>query len=183
MTMIRQRYSGTAPVVRGSATNLPFRDEAFEASLAILTIHHWPDRVRGLQELRRAAQRRIAILTWDPSAPGFWLTDYFPEILEIDRRIFPSFAELQHHLGRITVFDVPISHDCTDGFLGAYWRRPWAYLRAEVRSAISTFSKLPDVDSGLARLRQDLASGNWQRRYGQVLARSTLDLGYRLVVA
>jgi SAM-dependent methyltransferase len=183
MVMIRQRAPSGAPAVRASATDLPFRDETFDASLAVLTIHHWPDLERGLQELRRAARRKVVILTCDPSLTGFWLTDYFPEILEIDRCILPSLSELQRHLGRIAVFDVPTPHDCTDGFLGAYWRRPKAYLSANVRAAISTFSKLHDVEHGLAALRRDLASGDWHSRYGQLLHRATLDLGYRLVVA
>jgi SAM-dependent methyltransferase len=170
-------------VVRASASALPFRDGAFEASLAVLTIHHWPDRSAGLRELRRAARQRTVILTWDPAHEGFWLTDYFPEILEIDRRIFPSLEEIRGRLGRMTVLDVPIPHDCVDGFLGVYWRRPRAYSSASVRSAISTFSKLGDVARGLARLEADLDSGEWNRRYGEVVSRRTLDLGYRLVIA
>lgn len=183
ITMIRQRPRSAALVVRASGTALPFRDQKFDASSAILTIHHWPDRTKGLDELRRAARQRTVILTWDPAAPGFWLTDYFPEILEIDRRIFPSLEELQRGLGRAAVFDLPIPHDCTDGFLGAYWRRPRAYLDATVRAAISTFGKLADVERGLSRLRRDLDSGEWRRRYGAVLGEINLDLGYRLVVA
>lgn len=183
MAMIRQRQPGAAPVVRGSATQLPLRDESVDACLAVLTIHHWPDLALGLQELRRAARRKTVILTCDPLVSGFWLTDYFPEIQEIDRRIMPSLSELRRHLGPIEVFDVPIPHDCTDGFLGAYWRRPDAYLNAELRSAISSFSMQRHVDRGVAALRSDLASGEWLRRYGEVLRRSTLDLGYRLVVA
>ena len=35
---------------------------------------------------------------------------------------------------------VPIPHDCVDGLLGAYWRRPEAYLNAEIRSGISSFA-------------------------------------------
>jgi len=70
-----------------------------------------------------------------------------------------------------------------DGFLGAYWRRPEAYLDAAVRGAISTFTKLRDVESGLARLRQDLSDGTWQRRNAALLGRPTLDLGYRLLIA
>ncbi len=181
--MIRQRDPDAAPAVRASAVELPFRDEAFDASLAILTIHHWPDLGRGLGELRRAARRKVVILTFDPFGPGFWLDDYFPEIAEIDRRILPPWSELERHLGRVAVSDVPIPHDCTDGFLGAYWRRPEAYLSATVRSAISSFSKVRNLEQGLAALRRDLASGEWRRRYGQVLRRSTLDLGYRLIVA
>jgi SAM-dependent methyltransferase len=184
ITMIRQRRSDAAPAVRALGTDLPFRDATFDLSLAILTIHHWGDRRRGLQELARAARRRVTILTWDPDSDGFWLSaDYFPEILEIDRRIFPTLSELRHELGRIRVLPVPVPHDCSDGFLGAYWRRPHAYLDARVRGAISTFTKLPDVEAGLRRLRRDLVTGTWRRRHGGILSRSSLDLGYRLVVA
>jgi SAM-dependent methyltransferase len=183
VTMIRQRPRSAAPVVRASGTALPFRDQKFDASSAILTIHHWPDRAKGMDELRRAARQRTVILTWDPAAPGFWLTDYFPEIPEIDRLLFPSLDELRRGLGRIAIYDLPIPHDCTDGFLGAYWRRPKSYLDPAVRSAISTFAKLADVERGLSRLRHDLDSGEWRRRYAEILGETHLDLGYRLVVA
>jgi SAM-dependent methyltransferase len=183
MVMIRQRASNAAPVVRASATHLPFRDASFDASLAVLTIHHWPDLPRGLQELRRVARQTVVILTFDTSVGGFWLTDYFPAMPAIDRQSMPSIAEIQRHLGSITVFDVPIPHDCMDGFLGAYWRRPQAYLHANIRSAISIFSKIDNVEAGLAALQADLDSGAWHHRYRHLLHRAELDLGYRLVVA
>jgi SAM-dependent methyltransferase len=179
--MIAQRDRGAAPAVRGSASQLPFRDASFDASLAVLTIHHWPDLARGLRELRRVARRRVVVLTWDPAATGFWLADYFPEIPAIDRRILPPLAELERHLGAIEIHHVPVPHDCVDGFLGAYWRRPEAYLRAEVRAAISTFARLRDLERGLAALRRDLDSGAWRARHGHLLERAELDLGYRLV--
>jgi SAM-dependent methyltransferase len=185
LTMIRQRAPDAAPAVRAVASALPFRDAAFDAALAILTLHHWPDRASGLAELGRAARRRVVVFTHDPSAVGFWLEEYFPELFAIDRRIFLPFAELERALGRITVIDVPIPRDCRDGFQGAYWARPAAYLDAGVRSAISSFAKLGEAElaGGLARLRADLGSGEWMRRHGRVLARGELDLGYRLVVA
>jgi len=183
MVMIRQRLPESSPAVRASATHLPFRDASFDASLAILTIHHWPDVSRGLEELRRAARNTVVILTFDTSVGGFWLTDYFPEIMEVDRQQMPPLSEVQGRLGPSEVFDVPVPHDCTDGFLGAYWRRPHAYLDAGVRSAISVFSQIVDVDSGLSSLRADLESGDWHRRYGSVLDSPEMDLGYRLVVA
>ena len=184
LAMIRQRRAGAAPVVQASATDLPFGDGAFDAALAILTVHHWPDRARGLAELVRVARRRVVIVTWDPASSGFWLTeDYFPSILTIDRPIFSTMNELRQALGEIEVVPLPVPYDCVDGFLGAYWRRPHAYLEAGVRSAISTFSKLGDVGPGLDRLRRDLDDGTWMRRHGDLLDRSELDLGYRLVVA
>lgn len=184
MTMIRQRRAGSAPAVQASATALPFRDAAFAAALAILTVHHWPERARGLDELALVARGRAVIVTWDPAASGFWLVDdYFPEIVEIDRAIFPSIEELRRALGPVEVSTLPIPHDCVDGFLGAYWRRPQAYLDAEVRGAMSTFSKIRRLESGLFRLRKDVEDGSWTRRYGDLLSRSEIDLGYRLVVS
>jgi SAM-dependent methyltransferase len=182
--MIAQRPAGSAPVVRASATDLPFRDAAFAAALAVLTLHHWPDRAAGLVELARVARERVVLLTWDPQAPRFWLVEeYFPEIRIIDTPIFPPPEDLGRMLGAVEVEPVPIPHDCTDGFLGAYWRRPEAYLDPGARGAISTFTKLRDVESGLARLRADLADGTWRRRHRDLLDRTELDLGYRLVIA
>jgi SAM-dependent methyltransferase len=182
--MIRQRPRGAAPVVQASAVQLPFPDASFAAALAVLTVHHWPDRARGLRELVRVAEQRVVMLTWDPAASDFWLTeDYFPEIAEIDRRILPPIAELRDLLGGLEVRPLRVPHDCTDGLLGAYWRRPRAYLDAAVRGGMSSFAKLGDVESGLARLRRDLEDGSWERRYGHLLRRSEIDLGYRLVIA
>ncbi len=184
LAMIQQRQPGAAPVVQASATDLPFREAAFDAALAILTMHHWPDRVRGLREMVRVARQRVVIVTWDPETFGFWLMqDYFPEIAEIDRQTCPSLATLAEVLNPIEIHPLPVPHDCIDGFLGAYWRRPHAYLDAGVRSAISVFSKLADVESGLARLHSDLENGTWEQRHGHLLQQSDYDLGYRLVIA
>jgi SAM-dependent methyltransferase len=182
--MIRQRQPGAAPVVQASATALPFADGAFDATLAVLTLHHWPDRARGLAELRRVARERAVILTWAADAAPFWLTDdYFPELVAVDRAIFDSIETLRRALGPIEVRPVPIPHDCVDGFLGCYWRRPEAYLDPAVRGAMSTFTKIGDVEAGVARLRRDLDDGTWRRRHGALLDRDSLDLGYRLIVA
>jgi SAM-dependent methyltransferase len=180
--MIRQRPRDAAPVVQAAATALPFRDGAFDASTAILTVHHWSDWRSGVREMARVARSQVAILTWDPNATGFWLVDdYFPEILDTDRRIFPSMADLERELGPIRVGPVLVPHDCTDGFLGAYWRRPEAYLDDSVRQAISAFHKLGDVEPGLTKLRSDLESGAWRRRHAGLSMLAELDLGYRLV--
>ncbi|MCZ0955078.1 MAG: methyltransferase domain-containing protein [Rhodospirillaceae bacterium] len=183
ITMIAQRPAASAAVVQASAVSLPFMNDSFDASLAILTVHHWPDQARGLRELLRVSRHRVIVVTWDPTSPGFWLTDYFPEILDIDRPLFPAISDFEHALGPVTVETIQIPHDCSDGFLGAYWRRPATYLDARVRGAISTFSKLPDVSSGLNRLDADIGSGKWQYKYSDLLTEAELDIGYRLIVA
>lgn len=182
-TMIEQRGPAKRQVVRASGDRLPFERKSFDAALAVLTIHHWPNRQIGVLEMRRVAKKRVVILTWDPDAPKWWLLDYFPEIRTTDREIFPSIDEFRAILGGARVSTVPIPEDCTDGFLGAYWKRPEMYLDPQVRGAMSTFSKLEHPEWGVARLANDLASGRWQRLYGDVLQKRELDLGYRLVVA
>ncbi|HEU0302252.1 MAG TPA: class I SAM-dependent methyltransferase [Longimicrobium sp.] len=182
--MVRQRPPRAAPAVRASAEALPFRDRAFDAAMAILTLHHWPDWRAGVREMRRTARGPVAILTWDPAHPGFWLVqDYFPGILRIDRVILPPLEEIARVLGPLDVRPVPIPADCSDGFLGAYWRRPEMYLDPGARSAISTFTRLAEVEPGLARLRAELADGSWERRNAALLDLPELDIGYRLLVA
>jgi ubiquinone/menaquinone biosynthesis C-methylase UbiE len=82
--MIAQRPAGAAPVVQAHAAALPFDDASFDAAMAVLTDHHWPDRCAGLRELRRVA-RRAVVLTFDPAyTDAFWLVaEYLPGFREL----------------------------------------------------------------------------------------------------
>ena len=169
----------------GVAEALPFEDGAFDAAMAVLTLHHWSDWRAGCAELRRVA-RRAVLLSWDATyTDAIWLTEYFRDVIEDDHRSFPSLDEQASALGAERVEAVPIPHDCTDGFLAAWWRRPEAYLDPVVRAGISTLAKRnpADLADGLARLRSDLDSDEWHRRHSDLLARDEIDLGYRLLVA
>lgn len=181
--MISQRV-GKAPVVRAVAEQLPFRDASFDVALAVLTVHHWKAPQAGLREMLRVARHRVVVFTWDPDHEGFWLTrDYFPDLLAQDGTLFPPVRDLETALGGVRVQAVPIPADCRDGFLGAYWKRPSAYLDAEVRASISTFSKIPTPATGLERLRRDLESGRWLANNDAIMSRAEMDLGYRLIIA
>jgi SAM-dependent methyltransferase len=183
--MIRQRAPGTANVIQAAAEALPFRSGSFDAALAVLTLHHWADWRRGLNEMKRVADR-LVIFTIDPHHGGrFWLTEsYFPEITRLDRARCPSVAEIVECLGSCRVDHIAIPHDCVDGFLAAYWRRPAGYLDPVVRAGMSGFALLePDVvDRGVARLKSDLESGEWERRFGHIMSLDALDVCYRLLV-
>jgi len=186
VTMIGQRPPGAAPVVRAVSEALPFPDGAFDAALAILTVHHWQDAAEGLAEMRRVARRQV-VLTWDPLvfARDFWLVrDYLPEIGEREAAL-ATLARVTAALDPVDVRTLPIPADCTDGFLGAFWRRPRSYLEAGVRAAMSGLALLDPATLGQAvsRLAADLDSGAWAERHAGLLSRPELDLGYRLVVA
>ncbi len=185
-TMIRQRPVGSAPVIQGAAEALPLADGAVDCALAVLTVHHWPDPARGLAEMRRVAQSRVVILTWDQDVwESFWLIrEYLPCIRDLDRRRV-AIADIVSALGESEILSVPIPHDCIDGFHGAFWRRPEAYLDPQVRSGISCYAAMsPDErDGGLRRLATDIQSGAWEDRHRNLLELDELDLGYRLIVA
>ncbi len=182
--MVSQRPRGAAPVVRGFAERLPIARAAFDVASAILTVHHWTDLEAGCRELRRVADR-VVVLAFEPIvAHDFWLLDYVPEIGPLDAAApaIPSVVEALGGVGRIET--VPVPHDCEDGVMGAYWRRPERYLDPEVRAGMSGLARLDPrhVERGIARLRADLDDGAWERRHAELLALDELDLGYRLLI-
>jgi SAM-dependent methyltransferase len=184
--MIAQRAAGRAPVVQAVAESLPFADDAFDASLGVLTVHHWEDRERGLSEMRRVARKRVVLLVGDSERwRSFWLVErYFPAFAALSRRYDLPIERIRDVLGGGHVQTVRIPHDCLDGMTGAFWRRPRAYLDERVRAGMSSFAVISEEErrSGLARLREDLASGEWERRYGHLLRLHELDIGYRLMI-
>ena len=180
--MIRQRKPGAARAIEASAESLPFPDQCFDASMAILTIHHWPDKQAGLREMRRVTRGPIVLLTFDPAVRP-WLTDYLPGLAALDDERMPTLQDLEKWLGPISVTPVPIPQDCTDGFLYAYWKRPAAYLDPRLRAGSSSFWLMKGAQEGLDRLKQDLDNGAWAQRYADILRHEEYEAGYRLVVA
>jgi len=181
-TMLRQRARNAAPAMAAAAEAIPCHDGAFDCTTAILTIHHWTNWRAGLAEVKRVTRRRIVVLTADVFRDDepFWLKEYFPGINAWDRAHIQPIDDVLQELWPARVERLPVPADCTDGFCGAYWRRPAAYLRPEVRNGISGFSQIGDreTEQGLSRLQADLDSGVWNERYGGLLDRDEIDIGY-----
>jgi SAM-dependent methyltransferase len=183
VVMIAQRPRDAAPAVRAVAEALPFPDGAFDAAMGVLTMHHWADRDRGLAEMRRVA-RRVVLFLCDPQRrPRWWLGEYFPATARLEAARETRLTEVARVLGPLEVIPVPIPGDCADGFNGAYWRRPRAILDPAVWGPMSAVSLISPADraAGMSRLRADLDSGAWERRWGHLLGLAELDLGYRVV--
>jgi SAM-dependent methyltransferase len=184
--MQAQRPAGAAPCLAATAESLPFADQSFDAAMAVATIHHWPDPIAGLREMRRVA-RRVVVFTHDTSDTGwhrrFWLTrDYLPEVADLLAGR-PSLTELARAIGARTE-PVLIPWDCADGFLEAYWRRPEAYLDENVRRGVSGWARVgPEAEQrAVRRLRDDLASGRWAERNRDLVDLDAAELGLRLLV-
>ena len=185
--MRAQRPAGAAPCVAADAQHLPFEDQTFDAAMAVATVHHWPDPIAGLRELRRVA-RRVVVFTYDASTPGwlerFWLTrDYLPEFADllVD---WPSLADMTRAVGG-RAEPVLIPWDCADGFFEAYWRRPEAYLDERVRRAVSVWTRVGSEAEQRAvnMLREDLSAGRWAERNRDLVPLDAAELGLRLLVA
>jgi hypothetical protein len=186
-TMRAQRPVGAAPAMRAFAEELPFDDGAFDAAMAILTVHQWSDRPRGIRELLRVSRGPVVVLTFDMVAlERFWLHEYGPELTAGDGRRMPTIESLCAMLGEGTrVEQVPIARDCADGFTEAFYARPEAFLDPAVRAGQSVWKFIEEdvhrriVDS----LARDLADGTWDARYGSLRSQDWYLGAMRLVVA
>jgi hypothetical protein len=113
------------------------------------------------------------------------IEDYLPEFLGQHSARFPSIERLCELLPNSTAEVLAVPRDCTDGFLSALWARPHALLDPATRAATSPWYDLPAamVEAALTRLQRDLQDGTWQQRHGDLLERSELDVGLRLITS
>ena len=180
--MAAQRTSPN-PCVRGVADALPFHSSSFDAALAIMTVHHWPDRFAGLRELQRVSRRQVVVtFDWAVHDEMWWVSEYLAEIAR-DWEHNTHAEEIAEVLGGASIETVEVPWDTTDGLLVAHWRRPERYLDPAVRASASG-TALADpilVDAAVARLRADLDSGAWHERHADLLDRDSLDVGLRIV--
>ncbi|MBK8365270.1 MAG: class I SAM-dependent methyltransferase [Bacteroidetes bacterium] len=188
ITMRTQRIAnGKIPAINAKADSLPFDDRSFDAAMAMVTVHHWPDIEKGISEIRRVTKKRIVIMTFDPDAlDDFWNVNYFPQLIEIERARYPSITRLQKALSAKTeVIKIPIPLDCVDGFQEAYYGRPEAFLEKEVRMAQSAWGFLSAEleEKYIQNLSNDLQSGAWDKKFGHFRTQPNFTGALRLIVA
>jgi SAM-dependent methyltransferase len=179
--------NGKVPAIIGTAANLPFDNDAFDASMAMVTVHHWPDIADGLKELRRVTRGPVLIMTFDPDALNkFWNAEYFSELIEVESLRYPKIETIVSALGRdCEVIKIPIPLDCADGFQEAFYGRPEAFLQKEVRMSQSAWGFLPEglEEELVKKLADELASGEWDKKYGEYRTMPYFTCALRLVVS
>ena len=188
--MAAQRPPGLAPAIRATAGSLPLRDASVDAAMAILTVHHWDAELeRGIRELRRVTRDTIVILTFDAEVSSrMWLVaDYLPELAELDRRTFPTIHRLTDLLGRpdTRVETVEVTRDTPDWTFAAFWAHPERVLDPAARASTSGLARMDPavIERLVTRLGDDLESGAWDARHGDLRRLDAYDAGLRLVVA
>jgi hypothetical protein len=182
-----QRPAHLAPAVDAVAEDLPFGDDSFGAAMAMVTVHQWRDADRGLRELRRVSGGPVVVLTFDGDAlDQFWLARYAPELIVAERRRYPAISRIRAVLGgQSTVTPIPVPADCVDGFTEAYYARPERFLDPAVRRSQSAWGFVDAAarDRAVRRLGDDLASGDWDRRYGALRTQPEFTGSLRLITA
>jgi SAM-dependent methyltransferase len=184
--MRSQRPATAAPAIAARAESLPLDDDAVDAAMACVTIHHWTPAEAGLAELRRVARGPVVVFTFDLAHLPDWQLDYLREAVTVELPRFPAIADVARALGgRTRVQPIPTPGDCTDGFFEAFWRRPEALLDPAVRSGQSVWHLLePGVEERIvARLDAALRSGAWDAEHGHLRERASMEGALRLVVS
>jgi SAM-dependent methyltransferase len=185
--MRAQRPAHLSPAVDAVAQDLPFADGSFDAAMAMITVHQWPDADAGLRELRRVSRGPVVVLTFDGDAlDRFWLARYVPELIAAERRRYPAISAIQAILGGTSeVTPLPVPVDCVDGFTEAFYARPEQFLDAAVRRSQSAWGFVdPDVERrAVAALQRDLQSGAWDLQYGTLRSVPEFSSSLRLITA
>lgn len=185
-TMRAQRPAGAAPAICARAEALPFDDDAVDAAMACVTIHHWEPPQAGLAELRLVANGPVVVFTFDLDGLPAWQQEFLAEGLVVERPRFPAVEDVAAALGgRTRVERIPTPGDCVDGFFEAFWRRPEALLDTEVRRAQSMWAMLdPGVEERIvARLSAALQSGAWDAEHGHLRGQASREGALRLVIS
>jgi ubiquinone/menaquinone biosynthesis C-methylase UbiE len=91
-----------ARLIRGTAETLPFRDATFDRIYCMNALHHFRDRVRFFEEARRVLKGGGGLLSIgkdpDVERDTWWVYQYFPETLGIDRERFARVRTLRGEL-------------------------------------------------------------------------------------
>lgn len=176
----------------GYAEDIPLPNSSVDAVISILATHHFSNLEKAVREMNRIARTgAIIFLTFDPRlSQKLWIADYFSSLWADAFRVFPPLSDvvalIQTNTQRtVEIFPLMLPHDLTDMFFAAGWRRPEIYLNPDVRAGISALA-LADasiVETGVRFLEEDLNSGRWNAKYGEIRQLTEIDAGYRFLCA
>jgi SAM-dependent methyltransferase len=171
--MLEQAAAKGLETILADAQQLPFEDESFDAATMISMLHHVEDRSAALSEARRILRSggRLALKGYTgEDAATLWVLDYFPSSRAWMAETHPPRAAILRELPNARLFTLTFQ-DMDDASLAALSADPERVVEAAERGATSYFERLrrdhPDeLQTGLARLRADIAAGKVPRRAG-----------------
>jgi ubiquinone/menaquinone biosynthesis C-methylase UbiE len=170
MLDLAQKRDQSIKWIKGHAERIPLIDNSVDAVLASLTLHHWSDLLLGFKEIRRVMHQTGRIVIFSSTSEqmsSYWLNHYFPQMLQQSIKQMPSIHAIREALQAnnfvITLEEkYEVKPDLQDKFLYVGKSQPHLYLDPQIRNGISSFSDLAlksEVSEGLARLQNDIESG------------------------
>lgn len=178
--------------VASYAEDLPIQSHSMDAVVCVSALHHLADRKQALSEMNRVVGHGpIVLFTRDPRvAEPCWLETYFPEVWAESQPLYARMNRLAEEAASLTgkrisleFFELPSTLD--DYFAASGWNRPEIYLDERVRTGMSPFARVGEkrLSGCLERLRADLASRVWDKKYGSLRRRTSFNAGYYLLTA
>jgi len=159
--------------LKGYAEEIPAADGAYDGVMAMLTIHHWRNIRKAIQEIYRVTSPRGVIVLFTavpPQMKSYWLNRYFPQMMQSSYAQMPGFYDIASALANAgfnldTGEKYFVKPDLQDHFLYAGKYNPAIYFDEEIRKGISSFATLAnvaEVEQGLAQLKADMESGEFE---------------------
>jgi demethylmenaquinone methyltransferase/2-methoxy-6-polyprenyl-1,4-benzoquinol methylase len=153
--------------VQGDATELPFTDESFDATMLVSMLHHVDSPARALAEAKRVLRPggRLAVMVFTrEDIADAWCLDYFPSSRPWMQQTHMPVAELFAELPG--AWRMPVAYeDVDDGSMAAMLGRPELLLDPERRTQTSYFERMQrdhadELREGLTRLERELRAGD-----------------------
>jgi ubiquinone/menaquinone biosynthesis C-methylase UbiE len=144
-------------LVRARAEALPWADATFDRVYCINALHHFTDRAQFFAEARRILEPGGGLLTIgkDPHADrdAWWVYDYFPETLDIDRHRFGRVRTLRGEMA-LAGFAWTESFECDriEALMPATEALATGVVDRAYTSQLTVLSD-EEFESGVARLR------------------------------
>ena len=184
MLALAKKKDGSIDWIHGSAESLPFENDTFDGVICTLAVHHFTDLGKAFREIDRVLRPngKLVMFTATPEQVSrYWLTHYFPEMMERDSEKLPSVNQMESHLKttQLRIFEIEpfyITNETADFFCYSGKYRPSMYLSEKFRNGISSFRTLISDDEltrGLALLKNDIEDGTINR----IIDDSHNDLG------
>jgi ubiquinone/menaquinone biosynthesis C-methylase UbiE len=176
--------------LQGTAEAIPLEEHSVNGVIVILALHHFANVKSAAKEIARVCSMGpIVVFTMDPrESERFWFDDYFPEIMQQVYRVFPPINEVVRSIAavgkwRADITKFPLPQDLIDKNMCSGWGIPEIYLDKQMRRNTSGFAQAsPEVvGRGTERLRNDLQSGAWDKKYGSLRIREYFDAGFRFL--
>lgn len=175
--------------IESSAENIDLQKKSYDGVVSTLAIHHFKSIDTSLSNIYEILKENsyLVIFGADPRKIDneCWFKEYFGYLIDKAVDSYTEVFELISKLelifkNKVEYIPFKIPFDITDGFFYAGWQEPEKYLDENFRNSISVFAKSTKkaVSESIAKLKSDLDTGVWDKKYGTIRNLKEYNGGY-----